>query len=149
MLADAASVPYVGHTSEGRRIVLEVRGRTVVHVRAGLRHYRCETFDDVGPVVVAEGGRAHIARDGRFAFAAGEPAQRLLVRGRLRAGGVVRGTLRVQGTIATGQRCASAALRFRAARQASSGASGSRSSAASMSASENSGSSSSPARKAS
>ena len=114
MLADA--VPYMGHTIEGRRIVVQVRGRVVVHVRVGLRRYRCETFDDLGPVVVAESGRARIGRDGRFRFAAGDPAQRLVVHGRLGAAGRVRGTVRVTGTIATGQRCASATLRYVATR---------------------------------
>ena len=114
MLADA--VPYTGHTIEGRRVVLQVRGRVVVHVRVGVRRYRCETFDDIGPVVVARAGHAAVGRDGRFRFSAGEPAQRLVVAGRLARGGVVRGTVRVTGTIATGQRCASATLRFVARR---------------------------------
>jgi hypothetical protein len=114
MLADA--VPYTGHTIEGRRVVLQVRGRVVVHVRVGVRHYRCETFDDIGPVVVARAGRARVAGDGRFRFSAGEPAQRLVVSGRLARGGAMRGTVRLTGTIATGQRCASATLSFRATR---------------------------------
>jgi hypothetical protein len=114
MLADA--VPYTGHTIEGRRVVLEVRGRAVVHVRVGVRHYRCETFDDIGPVVVARAGHARVGRDGRFRFSAGEPAQRLVVSGRMGSGGVVRGTVRLTGTIATGQRCASASLRYTARR---------------------------------
>ncbi|HEX6618220.1 MAG TPA: hypothetical protein VF024_01105 [Solirubrobacteraceae bacterium] len=114
MLADA--VPYTGHTIEGRRVVLQVRGRAVVHVRVGVRHYRCETFDDIGPVVVARSGRAPGGRDGRFRFSAGEPAQRLLVSGRVARSGVVRGTVRLTGTIATGQRCASASLRYVARR---------------------------------
>jgi hypothetical protein len=112
MLADA--VTYTGHTAEGRRVVVDVRGRVVVHVRVGVQRYRCTTFGDVGPLVVSEAGRAPVGRDGRFRFAAGEPAQRLTVTGRIRAGAGVRGTLRVVGTIATGQRCASATLSFRA-----------------------------------
>jgi hypothetical protein len=113
VLADA--VPYTGHTIEGRRVVLDVRGRVVVHIRVGLRRYRCETFDDLGPIIVAEAGRARITHDGRFSFSAGDPAQRLVVHGRL-AGRRVRGTVRVTGTIATGRRCASATLRFAASR---------------------------------
>jgi hypothetical protein len=116
VLADA--VPYTGHTTEGRPIVVEVRGRVVVRVRATVERYPCETFGDVGPVVVREAVHARIARDGRFHFTAGEPAQRVTVAGRLRRAGrgTVRGTLRVRGSIATGQRCASATLRFVAAR---------------------------------
>jgi hypothetical protein len=114
VIADA--VPYAGHTSEGRRVVVEVRGRTVVHVRAGVRRYRCETFGDIGPVVVARAGRARISAAGRFTFRAGARVERIVVAGRLRRGGVIRGTLRLTGTIATGQRCASALLRFTARR---------------------------------
>jgi hypothetical protein len=113
MLADA--VPYTGHTTEGRRVVLEVRGRAVVHVRVGVRRYRCETFDDVGPVVVGRTVHARVGGDGRFRFTAGPPSERLVVAGRL-ARGMARGTVRLVGSIATGQRCASATLRFAATR---------------------------------
>ncbi|HWH95400.1 MAG TPA: hypothetical protein VNT03_16180 [Baekduia sp.] len=113
MLADA--VPYTGHTAEGRRVVLDVRGRVVVAVRAGVQRYRCETFGDVGPLVVRATGRARIDADGRFRFAAGEAAQRITVTGTLRrATRRITGHLRVHGSIATGQRCASATLRFTA-----------------------------------
>jgi hypothetical protein len=121
MVADA--VPYAGHTIEGRRIVLDVRGRVVVHVRAGLRHLRCETFGDIGPLVVSEAAHAPIGRDGRVDFTVGERAQRVTVHGLLR-GRTIRGTLRVRGSIATGQPCATRALRYAATRPApSSGAS--------------------------
>jgi hypothetical protein len=113
VLADA--VPYTGHTIDGRRIVVQVRGRAVVGVRASPARYRCDTFGDVGPVHVSERGRAAIAADGRFRFVAGEPAQRVTLAGRLR-GGRLSGTLRVRGTIATGQRCASLTLRWTAHR---------------------------------
>jgi hypothetical protein len=96
--------------------VLQVRGRAVVDVRTQLAKYPCDTFGDIGPLVVREAGRATIARDGRFRFTAGEPAQRLTLTGRLGTGGRISGTLRVRGTIATGQRCASATLRFTADR---------------------------------
>ncbi|MCW2986608.1 MAG: hypothetical protein JWR63_4178 [Conexibacter sp.] len=115
MLADA--VPYAGQTTEHRRVVLDVRGRTVVAVRAGVTRYPCATFGDVGPLVVRETVRARIGTDGRFAFTAGEPARRITVAGVLRRRTHrIAGTLRVHGSIATGQRCASATLRFRAAR---------------------------------
>jgi hypothetical protein len=102
----------VSRTSEGRRVVLTLRAGAVVHVRAGLQHYRCETFGDIGPVVVAHRGRARVAADGSFRFIAGEPAQRVVITGRL-AGRRATGRLRLHGTIATGQRCSSATLRFR------------------------------------
>jgi hypothetical protein len=114
VLADA--VPYTGHTSEARRIVVEVRGRAVVGVRAGIDRYPCATFGDVGPLVVRERGRAAIGAGGRFHFTAGEPAQRITVTGTLRRRTHrITGTVRVHGSIATGQRCASATLRFSAA----------------------------------
>jgi hypothetical protein len=114
VLADA--VPYTGHTIEGRRVTLQVRGRTVVAVTATVARYPCETFGDVGPLHVRETGRAAIGRDGTFRLTAGEPAQRVTLTGRLRRAGTVAGTLRVHGTIATGQRCASATLRYTAHR---------------------------------
>jgi hypothetical protein len=116
VLADAA--PYVGHTTEGRRVVLEVRGRAIVGLTARVVRYPCATFGDVGPVLVQERGRAAVGRDGRFRFTWGEPAQRVTVSGVLRARTTrrVSGTLRVHGSIATGQRCASGTLRFTAAR---------------------------------
>ncbi|MET0604472.1 MAG: hypothetical protein ABW167_20980 [Baekduia sp.] len=115
MLADA--VPYVGQTTEHRRIVVDVRGRAVIGVRVGIRRYPCADFGDVGPLTVRETGRAAIGRDGRFRFAAGEPAQRVTITGVLRRRTHrIAGTVRVHGSIATGQRCASAKLRFSAAR---------------------------------
>jgi hypothetical protein len=112
-------VPYTGHTTEDRRIVVEVRGRVVVGVRAGIGRYACETFGDVGPLVVRAGDlRAPIRRDGRFRLSTGEPAQRITVTGTLRPRtGRITGTVRVRGSIATGQRCASATLRFAATRR--------------------------------
>jgi hypothetical protein len=115
VLAD--TVPYVGQTTEHRRVVLDVRGRTVVAIRVGITRYPCATFGDVGPLVVRERARARVRADGRFRFTAGEPAQRITVAGVLRRRTRrITGTLRVHGTIATGQRCASATLRFAAAR---------------------------------
>lgn len=117
MLADA--VPYTGHTAEHRRVVLEVAGRSVVGVRVGIARYRCETFGDIGALVVREKGRARIGADGRFTFRAGEQAQRVTVRGVLRRATRpwrISGTVRLAGSIATGQKCASGTLRFTATR---------------------------------
>jgi hypothetical protein len=115
VLADA--VPYVGQTTEHRRIVVDVRGRAVIGVRMGITRYPCAEFGDIGPFVLRERGRAAIGRDGRFRFAAGEPAQRVTITGVLRRRTHrITGTVRVRGSIATGQRCASATLRFAAAR---------------------------------
>jgi hypothetical protein len=118
VLADAVpATAYSGRTAEHRRIVVEVRGRDVVAVRAGIARYPCATFGDVGPLVVSEAGRARIGAGGRFRFAAGEAAQRITVSGVLRRRARrVTGTVRVHGTIATGQKCTSATLRFTATR---------------------------------
>jgi hypothetical protein len=112
----AHAVPYVGHTTDGRAVTVEVRGRAVVGVRATVARYACATFGDVGPLRVHETGRAPIDAAGRFRFVAGEPAQRTTVTGTVRRGGRLSGHLRVRGTIATGQRCASLTLRFTAHR---------------------------------
>jgi hypothetical protein len=113
----AAAVPYVGHTTEHRRIVVDVRGRTVTEVRVGITRYPCADFGDVGPLIVRAAGRAAIGRDGRFGFTAGEPAQRVTVTGVVRRRTHrITGTVRVRGSIATGQRCASGVLRFVAER---------------------------------
>jgi hypothetical protein len=115
MLAD--HVPYTGTTAEHRRVVVDVAGRAVLGVRVGIARYPCETFGDVGPLVVRAKVRARIGADGRFAFTSGEPAQRITVRGIVRhRAGRVTGTVRLRGTIATGQRCATKTLRFAATR---------------------------------
>ena len=128
MLASAAALAFalatpapavaerrvVARTDEGRRVVLTIRRRTVVRVRVELRRYRCDVFGDIGPLHVDERVRARIGADGRFRIAAGEPAQRLALHGRLDRGRRhAGGRLKVRGTIATGQRCASALVRFR------------------------------------
>jgi hypothetical protein len=114
VLADA--VAYTGRTAEHRRAVVEVRRDAVVRVRATVEHYSCETFGEIGPLALEAPGRAPIARDGSFRFVAGPAAQRLTVLGHRRPGGRLTGTLRVRGTIATGQRCASLTVRFTARR---------------------------------
>jgi hypothetical protein len=114
----AAVVRYSGRTTEGRAITLSLRGTAVVAVRTAVVKYPCDPFGDVGPIAVSETGAARVNRfTGRFSFAAGEDVQRLTVHGvwRRRAR-TIAGTLRVVGEIATGQRCASARLHFRAQR---------------------------------
>ncbi|MBI5105344.1 MAG: hypothetical protein HZB46_10265 [Solirubrobacterales bacterium] len=113
--AAAATGSFAAVSEDRRRVVVTARDGVVVRVRAGLARYRCEGFGDLGPQVVDERGRARIGAGGRFAFRAGEPAQRLVVRGRLR-GRRVAGTLRGSGTIATGQPCASGPVAFRSRR---------------------------------
>lgn len=95
---------------------MSLRGGSVVAVRTAVVKYPCDPFGDVGPIRVAESGSARVNRfTGRFSLVAGQDVQRLTVRGvwRRRAR-TISGTLRVVGQIATGQRCASAVLHFRA-----------------------------------
>ena len=90
-----------------------MRGRAVIGARVSITRYPCADFGDVGPVIVRERGRAAIGRDGRFRFVAGELAQRVTIIGVLRRRTRrITGTVRVLGSIATGQRCASATLRL-------------------------------------
>jgi hypothetical protein len=120
MLADAAAttaVVYAGRTAEDRRIRVDVRGGEVVRVRTTIGRYPCVTFGDVGPIAVQEAARARIGADGRFTLRAGEPAQRVTLTGvRRRRTATISGTVRLSGSIATGQKCASATLRYRASR---------------------------------
>jgi hypothetical protein len=112
-----SSRELTGRTAEGRRIVLTLAGDEVVRVRAGVLAYRCETFGDLGPVVADKRGGAPVSRRGRFGFTGGEAVERLTVAGTFTSDRrSVAGTLRLRGTIATGQRCTSAPIRFTAAR---------------------------------
>jgi hypothetical protein len=110
----AADVPvYAGRTDEGRRIVIEVKDRRVALVHAGVDFYRCAQFGEVGPLRVHVRPAAAVGRTGRFSFSAGERAETVNVKGRI-TGRRMTGTLRVSGTIATGQECHSHTLRFSA-----------------------------------
>jgi hypothetical protein len=117
-VAHVPPVHYAGVTSEGRAIRLSLRAGTVVAVRTTVVRYACDPFGDVGPVRIGETGRAKVNRyTGRFRFAAGGEVQRVTVRGVWRRRALrITGTLRVVGQIATGQRCATATLQFRARR---------------------------------
>ena len=108
-----------GRTTEGRRVVVEVRAGAVRAVRVGVLRYRCGRYGDVGPVVVSVQGRAPVGRDRRFHLRAGPSAERLAFDGRLGGSGrAVAGSLRLTGTIATGEPCRSRRIAFRAAAQA-------------------------------
>jgi hypothetical protein len=110
----AADVPaYAGRTDEGRRIVIELNDDRVVLVHAAVDFYDCETFGEVGPIRVHKHAGARVDSKGRFAFTAGDRAESVVVKGTI-AGGRATGTLRVAGTIATGQQCRSHTLRFSA-----------------------------------
>jgi hypothetical protein len=113
--AAAALAPsYAGRTDEGRRIVVETTGAsTVTLVHAAIASYECERFGDVGPLRIHARARARVTRTGRFSLTYRDGVERTTVRGTLTPKKAT-GTLRVTGTIATGERCASKPLRFRA-----------------------------------
>jgi hypothetical protein len=113
--AAAALAPaYAGRTDEGRRVAVATSGRRVTRVVGTVVDYECERFGRIGPLRVSVRARARPDRRGRFSFVAGERAERVGVAGTFQANGTITGRVRVSGTIATGERCVSPIVRFRA-----------------------------------
>jgi hypothetical protein len=115
LIAAALAPAYRGRTEEQRPLRVEVANGRVTRVKGSVLAYECERFGDVGPVRFDVRVRARVDRRGRFAFVAGDRVERVGVAGSMR-GRAVTGHVRVSGTIATGQRCASPVVRFRLAR---------------------------------
>jgi hypothetical protein len=118
-LAAALAGTITGATDERRRIAIAFDGEragVVTRVTTMVVRYECARFGDVGPLRVkaTPATAARVDRRGRFAFVTGNRAERVGVAGRVRASGTVTGRIRVSGTIATGARCASKLVRFRA-----------------------------------
>src|SRR5215207_9439423 len=110
-------VVYAGPTAEALPARIEVRAGRVVRLTATVGHFRCEDFGDLGPLRVDVRPRARVGRDRAVAFTAGPPSERVTLRavaGRRRAAG----RLRVEGSIAIGQRCTSGWVRLRQPRAA-------------------------------
>ncbi len=112
--ATALAPTYVGRTEEGRRIVVETRANKVTLVHATIDDYECEMFGAVGPIRVHEKPRERVARDGKVNTTTGDRTGRVTLKAKFTPARVS-GTLRVRGTIATGQPCSSRTLRFSAA----------------------------------
>ena len=109
----AGALAFTGQTDEGERVQVTVsRSGVVTRVVGSVRAYECDDFGDVGPARFDVRPRARVDGRGRFSFVAGDRAERVGVAGRVRAGGRLTGRVRMSGTIATGQRCASPMLRF-------------------------------------
>jgi hypothetical protein len=119
LVAAAAVGPvYRGRTEEERPLKVFAFSGIVDGVKGSVRVYDCADFGDVGPVRFDIPTHAPIDRRGRFSFVVGERSERVGVAGYVRRGGaVVTGRVRVSGTIATGQRCASPIVRFRLNRE--------------------------------
>jgi hypothetical protein len=115
-LAAALAASYAGTTDEGRQIAVQGQRAAVTRVATTVVRYECARFGDVGPLRVnaTPATLARVDRRGRFAFVTGSRAERIGVAGQLHAGGAMTGRIRVSGTIATGERCASKTVRFRA-----------------------------------
>ena len=117
LITAAALAPsYTARTDESRRLTIAVRGARVTRVTTTVVRYECASFGDVGPLrvrVTPPRDAARVGRRGRFSFVTGTRAERVGVAGTLGPSGDVTGRLRVSGTIATGEPCASRVVRFR------------------------------------
>ena len=112
-LIAAAAMLIPAHTEERRRITIRVAGNRVTRVRGTVNNYECDEFGNVGPIRFDVRVRARVDRRGRFSFVTGDSAQRTGIAGYVRGPRKGRGRVRISGTIATGQRCASKIVRFR------------------------------------
>jgi hypothetical protein len=114
--ATAADGAYRARDAHGNRLTLVVRDQLVARATVTIGSYRCAGFGDIGPLRVTVAPGAPIAAStGVTHFAGGPSSERLSVRAGLHADGGVSAVVRLRGTIATGDRCASGAVRFIAA----------------------------------
>ena len=118
--AAAPAVPadgaFRGATAEHRDVALTLTGGRVTRVRATVGRYVCSPEGDIGPLAVDVAVDARVGRHGTFGFTAGPGSERLRVDGRLGRRGVVRGRLRLTGTMGIGDPCASRPIAFSARR---------------------------------
>ena len=112
LIAAALAPAYSGRTDERRPLRVDVANGRVTRVKGSVRAYECQAFGDVGPVRFDVRVRARVDSRGRFSFVTGNRSERVGVSGRLH-GTSATGRVRLTGTIATGQRCESPAIRFR------------------------------------
>lgn len=123
-VAPAAGAPrggaYAGRLADGQPIALTVRSGRISGYRLAVRRYDCELFGDIGPLRVrSDDVGAAIGSRGGFGFTRGPRSERVRLDGRFGRHGIVRGRVRITGTIATGDRCASRKVRFSARRAGS------------------------------
>ena len=112
-LLTAAAMLIPAQTDEGRRLTIRVANGRVTRVRGTVVGYECNRFGDVGPKRFDVKVRARIDRRGRFSFVTGERVERVGIAGYVRGKRKGRGRVRMSGTIATGERCASRVIRYR------------------------------------
>lgn len=109
---------YSGRTEEGGKVAVVVEDGRVVRLKTTLRVYVCDPEGDIAPVRVVVRPAAPLTGRGRFAFTAGPVSERLTARGRLAGVRGMHGTLRLRGTIGTGDPCSSPPVAFTARRPA-------------------------------
>ncbi len=107
---------FRGLTAEHRDVALTVSGGRVTRVRVTVGRYVCSPEGDIGPLAVDVAVSARVGRRGTFGVTGGPHSERLRVDGRLGRGGVVRGRLRLTGTMGIGDPCASRPILFSARR---------------------------------
>ena len=112
-LASTLAPAYAGQTDDGTRLTLSARDHRIVRVTTTVARYTCDRFGDIGPLRVTATARVRPDERGRFAFVAGERAERIGVAGRVRGGHTITGRVRVSGSIGTGERCRPPLVRFR------------------------------------
>jgi hypothetical protein len=109
---------YVGRTAEGGKVSVVVEDGRVTRLKATMRVYVCDPEGDIGPVRVRVRPAAPLTARGVFAFVAGPVSERLTATGRLAGLRGMHGTLRLRGTIGTGDPCSSPPVKFTARRPA-------------------------------
>jgi len=107
---------YRGATAEGRAITLTVAAGRVTRVDVAVVNYACDLEGDIGPLAVKGAPRARIGAAGRFGGSSGPTSERMRIDGRFGRGASVRGSLRLRGTVGTGEPCSSPRIRFSARR---------------------------------
>ncbi|HEY5142595.1 MAG TPA: hypothetical protein VII98_03755 [Solirubrobacteraceae bacterium] len=116
-LAVPADGAFRGATAERRDVALTLSAGRVTRVRVTVGRYVCSPEGDIGPLAIDVAARARVGRRGTFGFTAGPRSERLRVDGRLGSGGLVRGRLRLTGTMGIGDPCASRPIAFSARRR--------------------------------
>lgn len=111
--AAAAVRTLRGRTSQGAPMRIAVRGSRIVAIHLTLLRYVCDPEGDIAPLAVDRMLDVDPGADRVFGLTLGPPSERLRIDGRRSADGrQLRGSLRVRGTIGTGDPCRSSRITF-------------------------------------
>jgi hypothetical protein len=102
---------YTGKTTEQESVRIEIRGDRIVAARASVSSVQCEDFGGIGGATLSVKPDAKIKR-GSFRFQSKKGTRTLKMTGSADSRTKLHGRLRIYGTIATGQNCTSAQLRY-------------------------------------